>query len=726
MLLPVVMQVLQPNPAVCDRPVDEAAAQQQGGALAAVGIATHEGNAAADIGTSTCAGADVHQAPEASQQQDAQSPTPQTSSMPDPPAEDIGTRAALVPAEAADKADPEAEPSGSQHAAPSLPAAFPAPAEQALLVNRSFRKPGRQRKSQKPTAEVPDVALQLDEGKSAAGAITRCQFAKTGKTLRSVMQDTDMLAPTGRNDLTADSASDAQRPQLLRRRQDGMLKKAQGAGAPTESQLGCSKCRHVANGCKACRARVAGLKQASGRGGRKRAPSASAAPSEAANIHHSADQVAIAHKGKQLQSRQPAAEAAEPDSRAARAANRALKRPASKRQSDEESDGEQLAVKPMPASLQPRKLQSGSRHRAQAQTVVKATIHGAVTVDLPSDRPSSSAVTQTSTLESGASPQPAGTSVNSGEAPNSLRRSARHQHSAQPIEQGFPAPEGVRKAAAHAATSGAAASECVASDTLPRTCRARKPTPLHLLTRARASKSPPGNCGKAQPPQSKMGSRGVKRSAAEHAVISDSEDDTPSASTAAGYGAPAGKSTTKKKLCRQQVGGPALSPIQEADEQMQQQPDPASEFVNHRVHTLPGIAQHLDGLSPAEKRKRRRKTGANRAGSPAKSRLAASAETSQLQTEQSIGVEMLLAAADVPEARAQQDSEPKGAWSAAEVSLRYTPVHGSIGSFPCCTLSGCASVAPSEPIKYSCHTCMLLIHCRCCTPAEPEVDAYAS
>lgn len=121
--------------------------------------------------------------------------------------------------------------------------------------------------------------------------------------------------------------------------------------------------------------------------------------------------------------------------------------------SETESDGEQLRVKPMPKGLHYRKLQSNPQHEAhqRQQPMVKLNTHEAVTVDLPTDQPSSSAVVQTATQDSGASPQSTPKPL---EAPSSLRRSARHQQSAHPAAQGVIL-EAVNNAGAQAAIAQA-------------------------------------------------------------------------------------------------------------------------------------------------------------------------------------------------------------------------------------------------------------------------------
>ena len=717
------MQTLQSGLAEYNRPADEAAVQQQVDALASEGTAP-KNTAAEHSSPSVSDGADTHQAEAASQQQqeagfpqqpDGRSPSQQADSMLDAPAvleahpsqqKTDTTINALVPAEVADRE--EAEVPGTEEAAVDVPTSVPAITDHFPITTRSFRKPGVQRKSWKPTAGASDVALQLDEGKSAGRAVTRCQLAKMGKTLQSGMQDSAVLASVGFKPSKADSASNCQRPQLLTSRKGGKLVETDKSGALAETQpevchissrntadpgaaaanatihgqnkLGCSRCRYIKTGCQTCRQRLSCFKEASGGGGRKRVPSASVAPPKPAEVQHTSCQVV--HTGKQLSSQQSPAKGPEPNSRAARAADRALKKAISRRGSDEESDAEQLAIKPMPTSLQHRSLHEPARKQLMVKAKVKA---GAVTVDMPADRPSSSAVVQTAMLNSCASPQPTGLSLDTGEAPKSLRRSARHQQLAQPAVSGT-TPEDVNKAAAQAATIAAAAAaaaapstdatpaaaEQVAPETMRRTGRVRKPALLQydLLTKAQGSRSQPDDAAKAQPPQSKAGrtesapSRGVKRGAAEHAVISES--DTSPASTASAAAASAGKCTPRKKVCRQRTGLPVLSPILEADEERDQQPGsgPASEFVNHRVHTSSDIAQHLAGLSPAEKHKRRRRAPASiGAGSPAKSRLAVSAEHSQQQTEVSNPMDVLLAAAEYTEAHAQQGSELKSTHS---------------------------------------------------------------
>ena len=753
MLLPCVVQMLQSDLAECNRAADEAAVQPQVDALASEGKAP-ESTAAKHVSPSASDGADDRQAEAASQQQqqeagfpqkpDAESPNQEADSMLDAPAvleagapqqeNDTAINTASVPAEVADLE--EAEVPGTEEAAADVPTDVPAIKDRTPITNQSFRKPDRQRK--KLTAGASGEALQLNEGKSAGRAVTRGQLAKTGRTLQPGIQDSAGLASVRSKPSKADSASDSQQPQLPRSRKSGKQLETEEAGALAESQpqechlssrntaeptaaaanttthhakkLGCSKCRYVKTGCTACRQRLSGFKEALGRGGRKKAPSASAAPRKAGEVQHSSCQVA--DTCKQLSGQQAPAKGPQPNSRAARASNRALKRPISRHGSDEESAAEQLAIKPMPASLQHRKLQSSLQHEVHArkQPKVKATPCEAVTVDLPADRPSSSPVAQAATLSSGVSPQPTGSSLVAVEAPFNLRRSARHQQSAHPAVSRI-TPEDISKAAAGAAVAAPtaaatlAAAEQVAPETVRRTGRARKPVLLQydLLTQAQGGRSPPDDA-KAQPPQSKAGrtesaaSKGVKRSAAAHAVISDSEDDTPSASTASAD-APAGKSTARrKKVCRQQAGLCVLSPIQEADEERDQQPGPhpASEFVNHMVHTSSDIAQHLAGLSPAEKRKRRRKAPASiRDGSPAKSRLAVSAAQSQQQTEPSNPMDVLLAVAEYSEAHAQQDSELKS----ARVKVSQPPIsHRSASSSKSLIIvTGCALqvLAPS-------------------------------
>ena len=720
MLLPGVMQALQPNLADSPTPSNEAAAQHQVDASAPEGTAAPESPAAANTSPGTSA---VDQQAEGASQQceeagsprqgAAPSPTQQADSMADAPSvleagscmqgDDIASTAALVPAEVADTE--EAGVPDMEHVAAEAQNAVPAPLP---TTSCSFRKPGRQRKSQKSTAGAPSAALA--EGKSAGRPDTR-SLAKTLRSGKTVM-------PPSVEPSIATFASGCKRPHQGRRRRDGKPKETEGADASTEVQpeaspmpsdatadpaagstatattqkeLGCSKCRYVKTGCSACRLKLAGVKRAAGPAGRKRAAAANTAPHNAGGRQPTSSQAT--NKGKQPHIKQVPAERAEPNSRAARAANRALSRPISKGGSDAESDAEQLAIKPMPRSLRHRQLQSSSQHGAhnRKQPMVKPNAHEAVTVDLPADRPSSSAVAQTATLDSGTSPQPAHQPL---EAPHSLRRSARHQQSAQPEAQGVSL-EDVNRAGAQAATAAAAAptaaataaaaaptaaatpaaAEHVAPETVRRSGRARKPALLQYeqLTKAQGSRSPPDGSPKPpQPPQSRAGRTGSapskrgKRAASEPPVINDSEDDhdTPSASTATAAAAAAaalgGKSTASKKVCRRQPAAPTLPPIQEEDEE--EQLDHDSEFVHHRVHTYSDTAQHLSGLTPAEKPKRRRKAPASvRSSSPAKSRLAVSAEHAQLQTGSSNPMDVLLAAAEYTEAQAKQDSKPKAA-----------------------------------------------------------------
>lgn len=693
----------------------------------------------------------------AAQQPEAQNPSPLPGSMPAPSVvleaellqhgSELGTRVVLIPAEAAHMADPDADTSGTQMdaadgavavAAPviqaaseaELPGTEMAPANVAVAVHppatqadgvRS-RKPGRRRKSRKPAARAPDAAPLLAEAQSTGADAPHCQLAKASRSLRSgrtAMQDTAMLASTGLLPAMADSLAVCQPPHLNSKgdnhgeAEDASAEAQPQAGhvspetlvdpvaaatVPAQGTLGCSKCRYKPLGCGGCRPKLACSKAASsGRKGRKRAPPATAA----GDVLPCSGQPH--HKGKKArlhsQQQPPAEGEAAPTSRAARAAHRALSKPtSSKSQPIQESNDEQLAVRPMPARLQHRQLQKNSHHQAPARRppVVKATC-GTATV---SDQPSSSVVVQTATLDSRASPEPTATALGPGKTPYKLRSARHHQSAPSAAQQGMVPPQDVNDSAAHAgstaaddapaapaaaapapaaptAAAPAPAAQQAAPEEVRRSGRVRRAARLQydLVTKAQGSTSPPGHDVKAPPARRQAGvrsasSKGTKRGASEHAVISDSEDDNTTASTAAA-GALTGRSTAKKKLCRQKK--PELSPIQEDAEEQQQPPcpDAASEFVKHRVYTLPETAQHLAGLSPAEKPKRRRKAaGATRA--PAKSQLAASARTSQLQTENSSGLDVLLAAVEFTEAHEQQNSQLMGAEVSFHASQRYT------------------------------------------------------
>ena len=602
MLTNAVLQALQPDLAESRAPGNETAAQQQVDASAPEGTAAPESPAAASTSPGTSAvdeqaegASQQYQEVGSPRQRAAPSPTQQADSMAGAPAvpeadarmhDDIGIKAALVPAEVADTE--EADIADTENVAAYAQNAVPAPLP---TTSCSFGKPGRQRKSQRSTAGAPSAALA--GGKSAGRPDTR-SLAKTLRSGKTVM-------PPSVEPSTATFASGCKQPHQGRRKRDGKPKETEGADGSTEAQpeasqmpsdatadpaaagaanattqqeLGCPRCRYAMKGCSSCRKKLAAFKKAAGRAGHKRAPSASAAPHNAGGRQPTSSQAT--NKGKQLPIKQAPAEGADPNSRAARAASRALNRPISKAGSDAESDAEQLAIKPMPKSLQHRKLQSSQQHEAHQhkqpidRAMVKPNPHEAVTVDLPADRPSSSAVAQTDTLDSGASPQPAQQPL---EAPHSLRRSTRHQQSAQPEAQGI-SPEDVNNAGPQAATAAdaaptaaataaaaaptaaatavaaaptaaatPAAAEHVAPETVRRSGRARKPALLQYeqLTKARGSRSPPDDAPKPpQPLQSKAGRTGSppsnrgKRAASEPPVISDSEDghDTPSASTA--------------------------------------------------------------------------------------------------------------------------------------------------------------------------------------------------
>lgn len=721
------MQMVQPGPPICIRYADETEVQQQGHTLPsevilapAQGVADPYSITAGEISPSALAGAaeacQEHSNPQAvhyaaAAQPLAQSPATLTGSMPAAPAvpeadvpqhgSESGTRVALIPAEAADVAEASAGSSGPQAAPATGEVAVLAPTNKAARA--SSRKPARRRKSRNPAARALAVAPLPDQGQSrnTDGDITQRQLAKPGRSLRSGRtQEIAVLACTGSQAPMADCVGDGQPPHLHRSSNDGHFEEAEGAPAeaqPRESHtspatldaapvdaatavtlttLGCSKCRFAPLGCSSCRPRPAAAKpkaSSSGRRGRKRAAPAPAL----ADVLPTSIQAPRKGKKARLHTKFPPAEAPEPSSRATRASQRALSKAATSK--NEESDDEQLAVRPMPASLRHRQQRKSSQAKAGAcnPPVVRATSQSTVTV---SEQPSSSGLAQTATLDSGTQPKATRMVPEPiGKAPCNLRRSARRQHSAQPAQQGTVPPQGVSKAAAQAdapaapagipAAAAAAAAVAVAAasaapvapDALRRSSRVRRPARLQYdsVTEAQGSKSPPEQVIKARPARRQAGaksasSKGTKRGAAERSVISDSENDNTSASTAAA-GADAGKSTARrKKLRRQQF---ELSPIMEDDEEQQQQPGPAaaSEFVSHRVHTQPETALHLAGLSPAEKRKRRRKVpGAARAS--AKTRLAASAETSQLQPEYSSGLDALLFAVDRAQAEAEQES----------------------------------------------------------------------
>ena len=445
---------------------------------------------------------------------------------------------------------------------------------------------------------------------------------------------------------------------------------ATAALAETESrapriQLGCSKCRYAARGCVKCRRNMASNKtnsatrlQAAGSCAAKQ--SASAADTQQIDKHHS-----------------PAVDG----SRAARAAHRAALKaaspPTSQAQSDNQDiDAEPLPIKPMPPSLLQRKPQSIAERVAgiKQQVTLPTPPAGAVVVDLPLNGPSSSAALQGAAM--GATDQVSAAAAK--HAPASTQQIACHQ---QPISDGN-LPEGADQAAAEAAKiDGTVAPGTVRRSTrhqqpaqealLPeaahqadvdtvqdgfiearRSGRTRKQALLQYesLTKAQGSRSPLDNASMPQLMQHKAGiasasARSTKRTAAMSGVISDSEDDI---SCAAAASAPPSKAAAKKKQCMRPSRS-TLPPIQEADKPQDPQPDLDldPEFVKHRVHTSSTVAEGLDGLTPAGKRKKQQKRQAPaKAITPDGQNVAASPE--HAQPDNHIG--LLLAAAKLADA----------------------------------------------------------------------------
>ena len=406
---------------------------------------------------------------------------------------------------------------------------------------------------------------------------------------------------------------------------------------PVKGVLGCSKCRFALKGCIRCRKQLQDSQQppCKGRHGKLKAVKVSP-PSQADKRQHGSKKASAQPRGllrndKQASTRDQPVTVPVATSRPARAANRgnltACPLPASRVQPDEEGDAEQLPNRPLPASMEQRKLPSGTQRPSHPhqQLLSQATTSAAVSAELPSSEPCQAAIIGTD-----ATAEPAAT-ASTGAVTASVRRSARHQQPAQ-------------DAILPDITEGAA------PDTVRRSSRVRKPAVLQceLMTKAQGSKSSPDNAGQPQLAPCTTGgkaasARGVKRTAPEPSVISDSEVDTPSWSTAAA-GVAAVKPSARKKPCSRD-GRSVLTPIQEAEEAHEQaMPKPESDFVTTRVHTESDIAEHLAGLTPAERRKRRRKTPAQvEAGTPSRHGIEASANPMNL----------LLAAAQLADADTQ-------------------------------------------------------------------------
>ena len=426
---------------------------------------------------------------------------------------------------------------------------------------------------------------------------------------------------------------------------------------PVKKVLGCSKCRYAPKGCIKCRPKPQDSQQLPSKRpygalkGVKVSP-----PLQADKQQHGPNKVPTRPRGllrsdKQASTHEQPIVVPVPNSRAARAANRAnltaCALPASRAQPDEECADEQLPNRPISASMEQKKNPPSGTQRPphpDQQLLGDTTRSRAVRAELPSTQPCPSAVCQTAADGTDAPPEPAA-AASTASLPASMRRSARHQQPAQ-------------EATMPDSTEGAV------PDTVHRSGRVRKPALLQyeLVTKAQGSKSPPDNASQPQLVPSRTGgkaasARGIKRTAPEPAIISDSEAGTPSSSTAAA-GVSAVKRSARKKQCRR-VSKSALTPIQEAEEAHEQiMPKPEPDFVTTMVRTKSDIAEHLAGLTPAEKRKRQRKTPAPvKEGTPLGLGVEASAHP----------MDLLLAAAQLANAETQVVSGSEVAMSNAEL-----------------------------------------------------------
>ena len=532
------------------------------------------------------------------------------------------------------------------------------PAGQQVLV----RKPGITQQAE-AVAEPSEAALHTGsdaaEPKAAAEAATA-----VGKKRGRPRKAATMAGAAEPANATAAEATVGSKPgsetettveqaggnKCCRRRQMvAMPAQAQAATADpgAVADLGCPKCHWEPQGCIACTAKL----QASPAGAadcRRHAQSGAAGLSEQSPRARRVTPSAQDHP----------AEPPQTDTRAARAANRAaaarspppaVGKSASastgKRQYDEESDGEQLAVRPMPARQQRRRLQSPDRTQFEskcaptaqragpvpAETELDGVLHmsekagsagrishGDSAVALPSDERGAHVCTH----KSSASPQspeqsPEGdnfASAATAAASDGPRRSSRHQKAENPPPAAAAATNNLDAADNALAADAAAASDGptlpAAPDSVRRSGRSRKATEKaaeldgSFAAMAKGSKLISGTVDQ----DSSQPGRAV--------ACSPSSRSTRRAGGQGVTGAPEGAApSAPKPLIRKrhkQQARPALHTISENyQEDGQSAHDAEEEFTKQEVHTDPDTAKFLNS-SLETRPKRQGKMSADR------------------------------------------------------------------------------------------------------------------
>lgn len=522
------------------------------------------------------------------------------------------------------------------------------PAGQQVLV----RKPDMTQQAEavaEPSEAALDTGSDAAEPKAAAEAATavgkkrgRPRKAATMAGAAEPANATAVEATLGSKPGSKTTVEQAGGKKCSRRRQMvAMPAQAQAATADPEAvaDLGCPKCHWEPQGCIACTAKL----QASPAGAadcRRRAQSGAAGLSEQSPQARRVTPSAQDHP----------AEPPQTDTRAARAANRAaaarspppaLGKSASastgKRQYDEESDGEQLPVRPMPLRQQRRRLQSPDRTQFESKCAPTAQragpvpaetesdgvlhmskkagsagriLHGEAPVALPSDERGAYVCTH----RSSASPQspeqsPEGDNFASAAtaAAGGPRRSSRHQKAEKPAAaaaatNNLDAADNALAADAAAASDGPTLP--AAPDTVRRSGRSRKATEKaaeldgSFAAMAKGSKLISGTVDQDSSQQGRAvacspSSRSTRRAGAP-------EDAAPSAP----------KPLIRKR--HKQQARPALHTISETyQEDGQSAHDAEEEFTKQEVHTDPDTAKFLNS-SLETRSKRQGKMSADR------------------------------------------------------------------------------------------------------------------
>jgi len=525
----------------------------------------------------------------------------------------------------ADTAAPRADTAapGADTAAPGADTAAPGAAT--AEPDNATTEPGAATTDPKaPTAE-PDAATAEPDVTTTEAVIADAQPVCAAERPRTRAQ----TAHTG-NEATAEPEAGTAEPdavnavaQPVRSAANSRIRPPAGLTANNviqSAEAGCSKCRWT--GCKVCRAKLQAAKE-----------SAADVASDATNWQHGSPGVLQCTEQAATPSREPTA-AAQPIAgalaRATRAANRANARaernsplanpdkPASvrsnKRQREEESDGEQLPVRPMPVRPQHRSSQvAHPTQQADSHTASAAQPAGPLPAHLPSDR--------ASPADSASEPAQVATSEEALVADGAPCK-ARIPKATEPA---------AAQCAASPATGGAAAADtatAVAEDALARAAVDEAAVPAAPDT---ARRSGSGRCRKPTQKAVELDGKFAAFKLKESHLQSDDADQDPSYQHTAAACSPSGRgikraasqamsadasrasapsaSKSVAKRRRKQPIGPALHTISESIQKDSQRAHDADVETLTKVYTDSHTAMNLGGSLREEPR---RKTPASR------------------------------------------------------------------------------------------------------------------